>query len=107
MSATWPLLSRGEGWWSSQRAHTQVGWLWSKDCRIVGTSAGRREVDSVAMLVCAHSEIQRTCGAQAKSNTWCLAALCVCAAGIVNVMKDVQQQSGKPPYAVFGGEALV
>ncbi len=24
-------------------------------------------------------------------------------AGIVNVMKDVQQQTGKPPYAVFGG----
>jgi hypothetical protein len=26
-------------------------------------------------------------------------------AGIVNVMKDVQHQSGMGPYAAFGGEA--
>jgi hypothetical protein len=30
-----------------------------------------------------------------------------CSAGIVNVMKDVQQQIGKPPYAVFGGAFLL
>ena len=25
-------------------------------------------------------------------------------AGIVNVMRDVQEQTGQPPYAVFGGK---
>jgi hypothetical protein len=31
---------------------------------------------------------------------------CPVAAGVVNVMKDVQQKcGGVPPYAVFGGEA--
>jgi hypothetical protein len=30
----------------------------------------------------------------------------LCCAGIVNVMKDLQQKFGNPPYAVFGGKHM-
>lgn len=36
----------------------------------------------------------------------CACCAMLCRAGIINVMKDVQQRFGEPPYAVFGGKQL-
>lgn len=55
--------------------------------------------------LCGPSAESRASG-QLGSATACInmaGAAGVVAAGIVNVMKDVQQRTGKPPYAVFGG----